>query len=297
MALNLDDRLLGEKEQYYASSSEDELDGDNDTTEHSNRRPRLEKTNIALEKPDPEDDNPFSYKRRQKKTHNSTNTGAKGVLQDYKDFNQKEQQAATILNNIDQNTVYSQDTFFEEYRQKRLAEMQRAAGGMSVLSGGGKQRADLARLIGKYDEITVDEYLEITDREEEEGSGEDETRNRISDWDLKYCELLSNSHVLVHLYDEEEFLCDVIDDCLDKLAKRYDSKNPEKILFCKIRARDLGSDSSFVDKAVPTIQCYRIEKRKTCNLGSIVKPEIVESLGDDFTAEDFFRFMRNNFNV
>ena len=187
MALNLDDRLLGEKDQYYASSSEDELDGDNDTTENSNRRPRLEKNNIALEKPDPEDDNPFSYKRRQKKTHNSTNTGAKGVLQDYKDFNQKEQQAAKILNGIDQTTVYSEDTFFEEYRQKRLAEMQRAAGGMSVMNGGnGNQRADLVRLIGKYDEITVDEYLEITDREESE---QDETRNGISDWDLKYRDL------------------------------------------------------------------------------------------------------------
>merc|ERR1712127_426909 len=110
MALNLDDRLLGEKDQYYASSSEDELDGDNDTTEHSNRRPRLEKTDIALEKPDPEDDNPFSYKRRQKKTHNSTNTGAKGVIQDFKDFNQKEVQAAKILNGIDEETIFSQDT-------------------------------------------------------------------------------------------------------------------------------------------------------------------------------------------
>ena len=45
-----------------------------------------------------------------------------------KDYNRKEQQAAKILNKIDEQTVFSNDTFYEEYRQKRLLEMQQAAG-------------------------------------------------------------------------------------------------------------------------------------------------------------------------
>ena len=284
MALNLDDRLLGEKDQYYASSSEDELDGDDDLTEYSNRRPRLEKVNLALEKPDPEDDNPFSYKRRQKKLHNSSNTGPKGVLQDMKDYNRKEQQAAKILNKIDEQTVFSNDTFYEEYRQKRLLEMQQAAGLRSLKNQENTQNLSLDRLIGKYDEITVNEYLEITDDEMPKN-------------EKKRDSIIGSSCILVHLYDEEEFLCDIIDDCMDSLAKRYDAQTPDKILFCKIRARDLGSGTSFVDSAVPTIQCYRFGGKTNENLGSVVKPEIVEDLGEDFTGEDLFRFLRNNFSI
>ena len=99
---------------------------------------------------------------------------------------------------------------------------------------------------------------------------------------------------MVHLYDEDEFLCDVVDDCFDVLAKRFGN---EKLVFCKIRARDLGSSAAFVGSAVPTIQCYEAEKRRVLALGSVVKPEIVEYLGEDFTTDDLLRFLRNNFNL
>merc|ERR1712048_329758 len=155
--------------------------------------------------------------------------------------------------------------------------MQKAAGAKSVVLGGEKLDTNFRGLIGKYGEITVKEYLEITDRESD-----------YSDQSGQFVDVLG-SYILVHLYDEEEFMCDVIDDCFDSLAKRYDNQSPEKILFCKIRARDLGSEANFIQNAVPTIQCYKFGKHDTGNFGSLVKPEIIEVLGEDFTTEDLMR--------
>jgi len=281
MPLTLDDRLLGEKDQYYASSSEDDLDGDDGRTELSNARPRLEKSCLTLDPVDPEDDNPFSYKRRQQKKHMSTHTGPKGVINDQKQYTREQLAAESILNNLDGDTVNAEDTFLEQYRQKRLLELQQQMTQQQI-SSDTTNSSELDRLNGFYDEISVAEYLQITDPETAES-------------DPSSLKVLPGSIVLCHLYDDEEFMCDIVDDCLATLATRLKGQNT---YFCKIRARDMGSSANFVGSAVPAIQCFSIPKTiATHSLGTVVKPEIIEFIGEDFTADDLYRFLRTNFDI
>ena len=84
--------------------------------------------------------------------------------------------AGKILDGIDQETVFSSDTFFEEYRKKRLLEMQQAAGLKSAVVAQ-QSTEPLGRLRGRYDEITDQEYLAVTGEEADED--EDQARQLV----------------------------------------------------------------------------------------------------------------------
>ena len=77
MALSLDDKLLGEKVDNYCSSSEDEHEGDSGDEEGSNNQPSQTPTFVPEAKIN-------DY------TGNSTNTGPKGVINDWREFKRLE---------------------------------------------------------------------------------------------------------------------------------------------------------------------------------------------------------------
>lgn len=77
MSLSLDDKLLGEKVENYCSSSEDE--GENDSSEE---------TNVSENKADKPTFIPES--KIQEYKGSCTNTGPKGVLNDWREFKRLE---------------------------------------------------------------------------------------------------------------------------------------------------------------------------------------------------------------
>ena len=252
MPLTLDDKLLGEKSQYYASSSEDES-GDDEINENPDQRPKNDKKTSMFESPDPEDDNPFSDQRKRAAWNKkygeigAKHTGPKGVINDKKLY-----AAEQILNQLDKNN--ESDDFLEQYRKQRLLELQQRAFSNPVVTTNSE--------IEGYSEINSGQYLDMISSE-------------------------SGGLILMHLYDEEEFMCDLVDESLNLASSRYSD-----IRFYKIRSRDLGSTSDFIEKAVPAIQAFRSGKL----IDTVLKPEIVSQISEDFSPEDFIRVLRNSFN-
>lgn len=326
MPLDQDDILLGEKLDYYCSSSDDDLDrntdneNDNDTNDENNKMQKG-KLSKLFKKPDSDDDNPFSEQRKRAARIKRGNdgrsqfTGPKGVISDESAY-RKELRAQQLQDELDEKNAgfEAEDQFFQEYRKQRLLQLKQQYSKETVINaklaidlkngGIGLTSNDVSRdnaltsannlpqniksILGKYSEISFSEYTQL----------------------LNLIEIIkNNSHdkktfsftILFHLYDDAEFLCDIIDDCLDSIAKRLSSSSntfnnlDNFFIFCKIRAADMGSTLSekFMAKGIPAIQIYKNEELALAT----VKLEIEEKIGCDFTMNDFFNFLRRESKV
>ena len=297
MPLDQDDILMGEKTHYYCSSSEDEPEPDptDADPDNPNTRPQMThgKMRDLFTKPDPEDDNPWSEKRKQAarmRKGKSGFTGPKGVIEDEKNFG-KEAAAEEIRKRVDlqemnRNELSAEEKFFEEYRKQRLKQLQAQYtqknleslaqdNNSSSATSSNFLSKDIQALISKYTDITLQEYLNLTDLTDKWQPQEN-----------------INFTLFVHLYDEEEFMCDIIDDCFESINNRTQSLNSpsNSLIFVKIRAADMANLSEKLrSKGLPAVQIFRNDKM----LFTTVKMEIVENIGEDFTCDDFMRFLRN----
>lgn len=247
----LDDKILGEKLHNYCSSSED---SDSDSDDKEQQQQPAAKT----EQPPPQ-----SPQKEWEGT--STNTGPKGVIEDWRRFKQLEIEkreenererielakklTMTVQSALDEEREKTaqedpefaellNDEFLLEYQKKRMAEMMQQRqhnlkfGELIVLKDGG-------------------EFLKAIDQEEK------------------------SVKVVVHVYEENVDACRAMNACLKVLAKTYDA-----VKFCAILSSRAGMSRDFKVSGVPALLIYKGGQL----VGNFVR--LSDDLGNDFCPED-----------
>ncbi|OWF53223.1 phosducin-like protein [Mizuhopecten yessoensis] len=260
MALSFDDKILGEKVNNYCSSSEDEADE--------------EDTGVS----DPEDDVKKAIKgptfipepELQEYQGYSTNTGPKGVINDWREFKRLENEkretqekeklalmkklSMTCRSHLDdekekqkdeqflQELEELDDEFIKEYRMKRLEEMRKAL-----------------QSVPKFGEVVAlksNSFVDAIDKEPPQVT------------------------VIIHLYEDKEAACELMNKCLACLAQDYPS-----VKFCNIKASETQVSHTFAKMGVPALLVYKGGEM----IGNFVK--LTEELGKDFISSDVENFL------
>ncbi|XP_062608899.1 phosducin-like protein isoform X2 [Saccostrea cucullata] len=256
MALSPDDRILGEKVDNYCSSDEGEREDEEEEIVKS------EPKTASIPEPRVKDYSGFS-----------TNTGPKGVINDWREYKrlenerreekEREKQALakklqlTCRSHLDderekendekflEELESMEDEFLKEYRQKRIEEMRLAL-----------------QNIPKFGKL-----IEIS------------SANFVSEIDKEQPQVI----VIIHLYEDDVEACESMNGCLNCLAQEYPT-----VKFCKIRASDATLSLNFSKSGVPALLIYKGGEL----IGNFVR--LSDELGEDFYATDLESFLHEH---
>lgn len=249
----LDDKILGEKLHNYCSSSE-ESDGDSgDESRKPNKTPVPETISPTTE--------------LNKWEGISTNTGPKGVIEDWRKFKQLENEKRTenekakvelakkltmtvrseepeqALDDPELAELLNDEQFLLKYRKKRIEEMM--------------HQTTLKKKFGEFLRLRTDqEFLDAIDQEDKAVT------------------------IIIHIFDNHIEACRNMNLCLMQLCKVY-----QTIKFAGIHASEVGVSSTFKVDGVPALLAYKAGHM----VGNFVK--ITESLGNNFQVEDVQGFL------
>ncbi|XP_023943803.1 phosducin-like protein [Bicyclus anynana] len=256
----LEDKILGEKLQNYCSSSEDEGSDDEDSRSGDEEEKSSKLCTTSVE-PTPVN------------TWNGTasNTGPKGVLEDWRRFKQleaenrqelakerialakkltltvktarEEEQAKEVDELEDELNELLDEGFLMQYQQQRMQELMK--------------QLQKAPKFGKVLSLnTQDEFLSAIDQEDPKVT------------------------VIVHIYNNTVKACETMDGCLNILASDYPG-----IKFCRIAADIAGLSRHFRVDGVPALLVYKGGQI----IGNFV--QLISELGDDFYASNVEKFL------
>ncbi|XP_057670014.1 phosducin-like protein [Diorhabda carinulata] len=251
----LEDKILGEKSQYYCSSSEESDNEQDEEKEGSNTTTK--------------DNEDISNSDINKWEGTSTNTGPKGVLNDWQKYKQLEHEKK-IKDQGEQIEMMKKLTFtvrtsLEEEREKTALE-----------------DPELAELLN-------DDFL-LTYQKKRMQEMIDNTNIRLKFGNLFY---LNNGHefldaidkehkaatIIVHIYEDTE-ACRTMNLCLKSLCKLYDN-----VKFCCMKGSAAGISQQFKSDGVPAILVY-----KAGNLvGNFIR--LSDELGNNFLPEDVQNYL------
>lgn len=259
MALSTDDKLLGEKVDNYCSSSEDEEERDSGD----------ELENVPANK------GPQFIPDKQVEPYNGTctNTGPKGVLNDWREFKrleteqreEQEMQRQAMMKKL-QMTCRSHlndekekkkdkefmqqiddvdDEFLRLYRQKRIEEMRKAF--------------ETTPKFGKVISLDKSNFIDALDKEK------------------------PGVKVIIHVYEENVKACEAMDGCLNCLAKEYPN-----VKFCKIKATEACLSRTFSNNGVPALLIYKNGDL----IGNYIR--LSDEFGEDFYATEVESFLQEH---
>lgn len=261
----LDDRILGEKLQYYYSSSEDE-GSENEDEDGENKTIRDGTVN------EPEID--YSA------DGSAVNTGPKGVINDWRKFKQLE----------------------VEQKQEQKREMERLIKKLSMtcrsdldLEKDKEKQKELAdKIKGK---MTMQEYNMLQEEEDDEDFLQHYRMQRIEEMRRQFCrgkrfaqvyELISGEDflealdkedqstlVMIHIYEADIPGCEAMSGSLMCLAQEY-----PLVKFCSVRSSAISTSALFRDSALPALLVYKGGDL----IGNFVR--VTDQLGEDFFAVD-----------
>lgn len=256
----LEDKLLGEKLQNYCSSSEDEGNSDDDRSrDEEGDAPKCSASSCA-EPP------PMNNWNGQ-----ASNTGPKGVLEDWRRFKQLEAEnraelakerialakKLTLTVKPDSEAVKDRqneeledelselidEEFLLQYQKRRMQELM----------------AHLEK-VPKFGAVTTlndqDEFLSAIDKEDPKVT------------------------VVVHIYSSGASACATMDGCMNVLAGDYPA-----VKFCRIAADAAGLSRHFRTDGVPAILVYKGGQV----IGNFIRLSV--ELGEDFYATDVERYL------
>lgn len=254
----LEDKILGEKNHNYCSSSEDEDENAKGKFYATSTENAGEPTSLGANK-----------------THfsgGSSNTGPKGVIKDWQRYkmleSEKREEAElerlTLMKklNISAKTAAEDekakeqeelekefnelmsDDFLFEFQKKRVAEMLAMNGGLSPMFG------------NLYHITSPEQMLDAIDTEQKTVT------------------------IVLHIYDERTSSCRTLNNCLQSLAEEY-----KYVKFCKISGAVAGMSIDFKRNGIPAILVYKNKQV----IGNFVR--ISDELGDDFYPSDVESFL------
>ncbi|RNA27196.1 phosducin [Brachionus plicatilis] len=249
----LDDKLLGEKLHNYCSSSSEDED--------EPARPKF------IPESELKEQEKFASKAGQ-----SVNTGPKGVIQDWQRFKQlqhekgqeskmerekiikrlamtcksdeidKEIQKEKINTKKEDDMDELDDGFFEEYLKKKFEEMQ-----SKLLS---------LPKFGKVIELDEEKFISEIDNEQK------------------------NVTIIIHIYDTKINECNIMNECLETIAKDYTI-----VKICKVRSSAINLSEKFRKYGCPALLIYKNKEM----IGNFVKMN--DEFGDEFCTSDVENFL------
>lgn len=246
----LEDKILGEKLHNYCSSSEE---SENESNSDKDKPP------VKSEKPIPQSPEVKDWEGT------STNTGPKGVIEDWRRFKQLKIEKR------------------EENERERIELAKKLT--MTVQSALDEEREKAAQEDPEFAELLNDEFLlEYQKKRMQEMMLQ-------SQHNLKFGELIilkdggeflkaidqenKAVKVIVHIYEDNVDACRAMNDSLKVLAKTYDT-----VKFCAILGSRAGMSRDFKISGVPALLIYKGGQL----LGNFVR--LSDDLGNDFCPED-----------
>ncbi|CAG4950813.1 unnamed protein product [Colias eurytheme] len=255
----LEDKILGEKLHNYCSSSEDE--GSDDEGNASGDEEKAIKTSATAAEPPPVN----SW------NGSASNTGPKGVLEDWRRFKQLEAENRKELEKeriaLAKKLTLSVKTQREEEKEKEIDEIEDE---LNELIDEG--------FLMKYQQQRMQELMAQLQKAPKFGSvqtlnSQDEFLNSIDKEDPKVA-------IIIHIYSNKNRACETMDGCLNILASDYPT-----IKFCRIAADITGLSRHFRVDGVPAILVYKAGQI----IGNFV--QLASELGNDFFAPDVEKFL------
>lgn len=254
----LEDKILGEKLQNYCSSSEDEGD--------EGSRSGDEEGNVSKMCPVSADPPPINNWNG-----SATNTGPKGVLEDWKRFKELEAQNREELAKeriaLAKKLTLTVKTAREEEEEKEVDEL-------------GEELNELIDegFLMKYQQQRMQELMSQLQKVPKFGKlltlkSREEFLNAIDKEDIKV-------KVIIHIYSNGVKACETMDGCLSILASDYPA-----VKFCRIAADITGLSRHFRIDGVPALLVYKGGQI----IGNFVK--LANELGEDFFATDVEKFL------
>ncbi|XP_058980021.1 phosducin-like protein [Musca domestica] len=265
----LEDKLMGEKLEYYCSSSEGEYEPDDDDADEKGGA-RAAQGPQAFIDPDVCPPPPAAGYR----SMGSTNTGPKGVVEDWQRFKQlqaerreeSDRQRIELAKKLTMTTATAQEEeerkkqeeleaefaelmsedFLQQYQKQRMAEMMRQCGH--------------SQNFGKVMNLNShEEFLNCVEKE--------------------------NKHttIIIHIYDKSVSACGTLNKCLDTLATEYPT-----VKFAKICSSVAGMSRDFRQKGLPALLVYKAQ----AVIGNFVR--VTDDLSDDFFPSDVESFLIEN---
>lgn len=251
----LEDKILGEKSQYYCSSSEE---SDNDQDDEKNGPNSI-----------PKEIEDTSHLDVNKWEGTSTNTGPKGVLSDWQKYKQlehekrNEEQREQI--EMMKKLTLTVRTSLEEEREKTALE-----------------DPELAELLNDdfllaYQKKRMQEMIENTNIKLKFGNLVHLTNGQ------EFLDAIDKEHtaatIIVHIYEDTE-VCRTMNNCFKSLCKLYDN-----VKFCCMKGSAAGISEQFKSDGVPAILVY-----KAGNLvGNFIR--LSDELGNSFLPEDVQNYL------
>lgn len=257
----LDDKILGEKLHNYCSSSEDEGESDYEDSRSGDEEGNIPATAKTSCEPPP----------AKSWTGSASNTGPKGVLEDWRRYKQLEAENRVELEKeriaLSKKLTLSVKTEREEAEDKKVEELE----------------DELSELIDedflmKYQQQRMQELMTQLQKVPKFGNvitlnSQDEFLNAIDKEDKKVT-------VIVHLYGHKPAACKTMDGCLQVLASEYLA-----VKFCRIAADVTGLSRHFRVEGLPALLVYKGGQI----IGNFV--QLASELGNDFFATDVERFL------
>ncbi|XP_068142249.1 phosducin-like protein [Drosophila tropicalis] len=263
----LEDKLLGEKLEYYCSSSEGEDNAEGDDADEKGGRSSSSKGGLTINT-DPDATPAGGFTSRQQ---GSTNTGPKGVVKDWQRFKQleterrdeTERQRLALAKKLSMTTA----TAAEDEERKRQEELDAEFAELmseDFLQQYQKQRmAEMLRQTGHNQQFG--KVQQLTSHEEFLASIEQENKHTT---------------IIIHIFERGLSACSTLNKCLDSLAQDYPS-----IKFAKICSSVAGMSRDFRTKGLPALLVYKAQ----AVIGNFVR--LTDDLSDDFFASDVESFL------
>ncbi|PZC82308.1 phosducin-like protein [Helicoverpa armigera] len=256
----LEDKLLGEKLQNYCSSSEDEGESDDDRSGDEEGEPA--KAQVATNAEPPPINN---------WTGQASNTGPKGVLEDWRRFKQLEAENRAELAKeriaLAKKLTLTVKPEREEAKDKQIEELEDELSELmdeEFLLQYQKQRME--ELMSQLQKVPKFGVLTTLNSQEEFLFAIDKEDPKVT--------------VVIHIYNNSTRACETMDGCLNILASDYPT-----IKFCRIAADLTGLSKHFRVDGVPALLVYKGGQI----IGNFV--QLATELGNDFFAVDVERFL------
>ncbi|XP_078082701.1 phosducin-like protein [Mustelus asterias] len=262
----LDDKILGEKLQYYYSSSEDE---DSDRDENEQKTVKSPGISVGAEV----------------RERSAVNTGPKGVINDWRRFKQLEteqraEQRREVRRLIKKLSMSCRSHLDEEKDQQKQRVLQDKINGKMTMK-------ECNMLHEKDDEEFLEQYRKQRMEEMREHLYSGKHFEEIYELDSSQAFLDTidkeekNTLIMVHIYEDDHPGCEAMNGCLICLATEY-----PVVKFCKVRSSVIGASARFTGNALPALLVYKCGDL----IGNFVR--ITDQLGYDFFAVDLEAFLR-----
>uniref|UniRef100_A0A1A9WHZ4 Phosducin domain-containing protein n=1 Tax=Glossina brevipalpis TaxID=37001 RepID=A0A1A9WHZ4_9MUSC len=262
-----EDKLLGEKLEYYCSSSEGE--DEPIRSEEGNK-----KRDAFKQGPDCYVNADVCPPPSSGSYQGSTNTGPKGVVEDWQRFKklqaekreENERQRIELAKKLTMTTATAQ----EEEELKRQEEIDNELAELmseDFLQQFQKQRmAEMLRQCGHNAQFG--KVLHLTSHKEFLDCIENENKHTT---------------IIIHIYERGLSACNTLNKCLEALASEY-----PMVKFAKICSSVAGMSREFRNKGLPALLVYKAQ----AVIGNFVR--ITDDLSDDFFESDVESFLIEN---